>query len=266
MKSAFGEMAKVGRSTRSLSVLLVGSASVLALTMGMAFAADAAKPGAAPKASTAQASAASKASTPAAPVVVTAQAETPPSTTPPPARAADANSDRVERVTVTAQKRKERLVDVPLSVSVVTDKDIKNKSTYNLTEIGEKLPNVNAGGSYSASFTIRGITSGTSGSGFAPNMGVNVDEVFMARDRSFDTGVADIERIEVLRGPQGTLYGKNTIAGTINVTTKRPTNEYEALGDLQVRQREPVRGARHGQWADRRRRALASRHRLHAPA
>ena len=142
--------------------------------------------------------------------------------------------DRVERVVVTAQKRSEKLVDVPSSVSVVTGKDIKDKTTYNLTEIGEKLPNVNAGGSYSAGFTIRGISSSTAGSGFAPNMGVNIDEVFMGRDRSFDTGVADVERIEVLRGPQGTLYGKNTIAGTINVTTRRPTNEFEALGDIRI--------------------------------
>lgn len=145
-----------------------------------------------------------------------------------------AGRDRVERVVVTAQKRSEKLVDVPSSVSVVTGKDIKDKTTYNLTEIGEKLPNVNAGGSYSAGFTIRGISSSTAGSGFAPNMGVNIDEVFMGRDRSFDTGVADVERIEVLRGPQGTLYGKNTIAGTINVMTRRPTNEFEALGDIKI--------------------------------
>jgi iron complex outermembrane receptor protein len=122
----------------------------------------------------------------------------------------------------------------------VSDADLKNKTTYNLVELGEKLPNVVAGGSYSASFTIRGITSGTSGSGFAPAMGVNVDEVFMARDRSFDTGVADVERIEVLRGPQGTLYGKNTIAGTINITSKRPTNEFEVLGDVRWGNKELV--------------------------
>ncbi len=215
--------------------MLVGSASILALTAGMAVAADAPKPDAKAKkvvvteaartmqVADAAPAASDDATTPAQPAADQAAGAS-----------ADADaSDRVERVTVTAQKRKERLVDVPASVSVTTSTDLKNKSTYNLTELGEKMPNVNAGGSYAASFTIRGITSGTSGSGFAPAMGVNIDDVFMARDRSFDTGVADVERIEVLRGPQGTLYGKNTIAGILNITTKRPTNEFEFLGDIQ---------------------------------
>lgn len=190
MTKKISKVAMTKRRTATLAGILVGSASMLALTQGAAYAQD-------------------------------------------PAPEAEQGA-AYERITVTAQKRTQTLIEVPLSVSVVTDEDLKNKTTYNLTELGEKLPNVTAGGSYSASFTIRGITSGTSGSGFAPAMGVNVDEVFMARDRSFDTGVADVERIEVLRGPQGTLYGKNTIAGIINITTKRPTNEFEALGDVQI--------------------------------
>jgi len=213
------------------AVGLLVSTSALALTAGAALAADAPKAKAKPV--EVAASEATKTE-----VTKVAQATTAaPATTPAPADDADTTAtgdERVERVIVTANKRKERLVDVPASVSVTTSTDLKNKSTYNLTELGEKMPNVNAGGSYSASFTIRGITSGTSGSGFAPAMGVNIDDVFMARDRSFDTGVADVERIEVLRGPQGTLYGKNTIAGILNITTKRPTNEYEFLGDLSV--------------------------------
>jgi iron complex outermembrane receptor protein len=138
----------------------------------------------------------------------------------------------LEEIVVTAQKRDERLIDVPLSVSVVNDEYLADRTTYFLTELGEKLPNVVAGGPYSASFTIRGITSSSAGSGFAPSMGVNVDEVFMGRDRSFDTSVVDVQQVELLRGPQGTLYGKNTIAGTINVTSKRPTNEFEAIGNV----------------------------------
>ena len=138
----------------------------------------------------------------------------------------------LEEIVVTAQKRDQRLIDVPLSVSVVDEAYLTDRTTYFLTDLGEKLPNVVSGGPYAASFTIRGITSSSAGSGFAPSMGVNVDEVFMGRDRSFDTGVVDVEQVELLRGPQGTLYGKNTIAGTINVTTKRPTNEFEAIANL----------------------------------
>ncbi|HEX7035387.1 MAG TPA: TonB-dependent receptor [Pseudomonadales bacterium] len=141
-------------------------------------------------------------------------------------------SAAIEEIVVTAQKRDQRLIDVPISVSVVDDEYLNDRTTYYLTELGEKLPNVIAGGPYAASFTIRGITSSSAGSGFAPSMGVNIDEVFMGRDRSFDTGVVDVDQVELLRGPQGTLYGKNTIAGTINVTTKRPTNEFEAIGNV----------------------------------
>lgn len=138
----------------------------------------------------------------------------------------------LEEIVVTAQKRDERLIDVPISVSVVNDEYLADRTTYFLTELGDKLPNVVAGGPYAASFTIRGITSSSAGSGFAPSMGVNVDEVFMGRDRSFDTSIVDVQQVELLRGPQGTLYGKNTIAGTINVTSKRPTNEFEAIGNV----------------------------------
>ncbi|MBX3705648.1 MAG: TonB-dependent receptor [Pseudomonadales bacterium] len=138
----------------------------------------------------------------------------------------------LEEIVVTAQKRDQRLIDVPISVSVVDADYLTDRTTYYLTDLGQKLPNVVAGDSFASSFTIRGITSSSAGSGFAPSMGVNVDEVFMGRDRSFDTGVIDVAQVELLRGPQGTLYGKNTIAGTINVTTQRPTNEFEAVGNL----------------------------------
>jgi iron complex outermembrane receptor protein len=124
------------------------------------------------------------------------------------------------------------LIDVPLSVSTVDEHYLENRTTYYLTDLGQKLPNVVSGSSFAASYTIRGITSSSAGSGFAPSMGVYVDEVFMGRDRSFDTGVVDVAQVELLRGPQGTLYGKNTIAGTINVTTNRPSNEFEAIGNV----------------------------------
>jgi iron complex outermembrane receptor protein len=138
----------------------------------------------------------------------------------------------LEEIIITAQKREERLIDVPISVSYVDEKFLDEHTIYYLTDLGDKLANVVSGDSFASSFTIRGIASSSAGSGFSPNMGVNVDEVFMGRDRSFDTGLVDVARVELLRGPQGTLYGKNTIAGTLNVTTNRPTNEFEAITNL----------------------------------
>ncbi len=142
----------------------------------------------------------------------------------------------IETVYVTAQHRVERNVDVPISITVNTDEDIKNKNIGDLTELGQKMPNVNAGGTLFGSVNIRGITSNSagagSGSGFAPDVGVYVDEVFQGRDRAFDSVLTDVRSVEVLRGPQGTLYGKNTLAGVINITTGTPGNEFEAQGDV----------------------------------
>ncbi|HVP84883.1 MAG TPA: TonB-dependent receptor [Rhizomicrobium sp.] len=144
----------------------------------------------------------------------------------------------IETVYVTAQKRIENQVDVPISITVNTAEDLENKNIGDLTELGQKMPNVNAGGTLFGSINIRGITSNSagagSGAGFPPDVGANVDEVFQGRDRAFDTVLSDISSVEVLRGPQGTLYGKNTVAGVINVTTERPTNDYEALGDVRI--------------------------------
>ncbi|HEY1709525.1 MAG TPA: TonB-dependent receptor [Rhizomicrobium sp.] len=141
---------------------------------------------------------------------------------------------QIETVVVTAEKRTERNIDVPIAITVNTAEDIKNKNIGDLTELGEKMPNVNAYGTFIGGFNIRGIATASAGSGFPPDVGVNVDEVFMGRDRAFDTVLADVASVEVARGPQGTLYGKNTIAGVINITTQRPTDEYEALGDIRV--------------------------------
>ncbi len=150
------------------------------------------------------------------------------------AAAAD-NADQatpVGELIVTAQKRSERLIDVPISITVNTAQNLEDKNIGDLTQLGEKMPNVNGGGNFVGGFTIRGITTSSAGSGFPPDVGINVDEVFMGRDRAFDTILGDIASVELLRGPQGTLYGKNTIAGVINITTNRPTDTYEADADF----------------------------------
>ncbi|MBL8531650.1 MAG: TonB-dependent receptor [Hyphomonadaceae bacterium] len=147
---------------------------------------------------------------------------------------ADAASNN--EIIVTARKTEERLIDVPAAVSVVTNQTIENAQISNLSDISSLIPNVRASeGSLSPGFTIRGISSASGGdAGFPPAVGVYVDEVFLGRDRAFNTVLADIERVEVLRGPQGTLYGKNTIAGTINVITRRPGDEFRFNADAQL--------------------------------
>ena len=141
----------------------------------------------------------------------------------------------IDEIVVRATKTgEERLLDVPISVSVVGPQEIQDQTASLLSDLSTKIPNVQAGpGSLSPGYVIRGISSQSGGdAGFAPAVGVYVDEVFLGRDRAFNFVLNDVESVEVLRGPQGTLYGKNTIGGTVNLTTRRPTDEFEFLGDI----------------------------------
>ena len=146
--------------------------------------------------------------------------------------AAGANEGGIETVYVTAEKRVERNIDVPIAITVNDAEQLKNKNIGDMTELAEKMPNVNGGGTFFTSLTIRGISADSAGGGFPVDVGVNVDEVFMGRDRAFDTVLYDVSNVEVLYGPQGTLYGKNTLAGVINITTNRPGDVWEADGDV----------------------------------
>lgn len=135
---------------------------------------------------------------------------------------------------VTARRIEERLIDVPAAISVVSGADVENSTMSSLSDISQVIPNVRASdGSLTPNFTIRGISSQSGeDAGFPPAVGVYIDDVFMGRDRAFNTVMNDISRVEVLRGPQGTLYGKNTIAGTINVITRRPSDDLHIGADV----------------------------------
>ncbi len=149
---------------------------------------------------------------------------------------AAAAADADEEVIVTAQKRAERLIDVPISISSVSKAQMQSQNLVSLSELGGRLPNVlAANSSLFPNFTIRGISSQSGGSpGVAPAVGVYVDEVFQGRDRAYNVPLEGIARVEVLRGPQGTLYGKNTIGGTISIITDKPTNEFHGEASAQI--------------------------------
>jgi iron complex outermembrane recepter protein len=141
----------------------------------------------------------------------------------------------IEEVIVTAQKRVQDVIDVPTAVTVFGGEDIKDASFSELGDISAQtanlltVPNTQTG---APGFIIRGVTSASGGnSGFSPPLGVYVDEVFMGRDRAFNQILNDIERIEVLKGPQGTLFGRNTTGGAISVTTRKPTEDFDLSVD-----------------------------------
>ena len=144
----------------------------------------------------------------------------------PAAPAADAGQ-QVEKVVVTARKRSERLQDIPASVSVVGGEEAKNRNAQRVRDLQNASPNVLFTGAENNSLprvTVRGIESQPRQNvGSEAGLGVYVDGVVQGRLTTFNQETLGIERVEFLRGPQGTLYGKNTISGAINVVTKNPS-------------------------------------------
>jgi iron complex outermembrane receptor protein len=135
----------------------------------------------------------------------------------------------LEEVIVTAQKREESLSDVPISISVLDGLTIEKDSIQNFAEIDERIPNFFVGRSPGAdAIFIRGLGSGSGSPTLEQSVVMFVDEIYGGNARQFQTPWLDMARIEVLRGPQGTLVGKNTSAGAVRVISRRPTDEFEA--------------------------------------
>ena len=141
----------------------------------------------------------------------------------------------LEEVIVTATRRTERLQDVPMSVSAFGSDFLQDSGINDLANLDQYTPNlkITPGQSTRAtSFRIRGIGSVGSNSGIDPSVGIFLDGVYQGRAGMSIGDLVDVERVEVLRGPQGTLYGKNTAAGALSVITKRPTSEYESMLEM----------------------------------
>ncbi len=150
-----------------------------------------------------------------------------------------AQSDILEEVIVTAQKREQNLQQTPISVSAFTAESLNSKGLNNLAQIGDFAPNVTldftspiSGASSTLVAYIRGIGQSDFAMNFEPGVGVYVDGVYYARTVGSVIDMLDIDHIEILKGPQGTLFGRNTIGGAINVVTGRPTDKFAAGGEF----------------------------------
>nr|HMN53030.1 TonB-dependent receptor plug domain-containing protein [Sphingopyxis sp.] len=134
-------------------------------------------------------------------------------------------------IVVTAQRREERLVDVPISVSAVSSAAIDRAQVRTVTDIATIVPNIQInetiGNSYGPLITIRGLSpsADTSLARDQP-VGLYIDGVPIGKSTGAAFDTVDLERVEVLRGPQGTLYGKNTIGGAVNLITRKPSGEF----------------------------------------
>jgi iron complex outermembrane receptor protein len=130
-------------------------------------------------------------------------------------------------VTVTARRVEEEAQDVPIPLSVVNGQQVENAGAFNVNRLKELVPTVQfySSNPRNSGVNIRGLGApfGLTNDGIEAGVGFYVDGVYYARPAAATLDFLDVERIEVLRGPQGTLYGKNTTAGAINITTRKPS-------------------------------------------
>ena len=139
----------------------------------------------------------------------------------------DPNSSALQTVTVTARKRAEDAQAVPISITAYNQEELEARSVQRLSDLGQLTPNLLYGqkiqsGSSAGQVYIRGIGQQDTNVAFSPGVGIYVDGVYLGRAQANDVDMPDIARVEVLFGPQGTLFGKNTNGGAINIVTRRP--------------------------------------------
>ena len=131
----------------------------------------------------------------------------------------------LEDIVVTARRREESLKDVPIAVTAISAQTLENRGSADITELARSTPSLtlnSARGSNSTLISfIRGVGQQDPLWGFDPGVGLYIDDVYVARPQAAVLDIFDVERIEVLRGPQGTLYGRNTIGGAIKYVTRR---------------------------------------------
>ena len=145
--------------------------------------------------------------------------------------AAQGASDSVfEEIVVTAQRREQSIYDVPVAISAFSPETIERQGITDLVDLGKFVPNLNvtgfsAGHTSSANPFIRGIGLQDHLITTEPGVGVYVDGIYLGRQVGQNWNLTNIERVEVLRGPQGTLYGRNSIGGAINIITRKPGDE-----------------------------------------
>lgn len=147
-----------------------------------------------------------------------------------------ATEPEIEIIIVTARKRAETLQDIPLAVTAVNQAAIERNAISTLADIQAQVPSLTIyaarGTSSTATAYIRGVGQSDPLWGVEPGVGIYLNDVYLARPQAALLDMLDVERIEVLRGPQGTLYGRNTIGGAIKYISRRPTNDLSVRADV----------------------------------
>jgi iron complex outermembrane receptor protein len=140
----------------------------------------------------------------------------------------------IQEVIVTARKREERLQDVPISIAAISGKELTDRGFADVASLSNATPNLEInngradGGGSTAQIYIRGVGQNDFLIPNDPGVGLYVDDVYVSRSSGAITGLMDLQSVEVLRGPQGTLYGKNTIGGAVRITSAKPSLDTES--------------------------------------
>jgi len=161
-----------------------------------------------------------------------------------------ADEQAFEEIVVTAQKIEQSLQEVGLSINVLSGDELAERRVEDIGDLSRHLPNVNVKNTLGATnpvVTIRGVGLNDFNANNNPTAGVYIDEVFLASTAMMGLQLFDMERVEVLKGPQGTLYGRNTTAGTVSFVTRKPTPAFEAFvsasyGDYELFEAEAAAG------------------------
>jgi iron complex outermembrane receptor protein len=145
------------------------------------------------------------------------------------------NQGKIVEVMVTAQRVAQPASKTPVALSVISGDDLKSAGAVNASSLTDLVPNVQVANSNGATvIAIRGVSSADNTEKGDPSASFNIDGVNIARPQSAGLAFYDLERVEVLRGPQGTLYGRNATAGAINLITNKPADRFEASAAVEV--------------------------------
>ena len=146
--------------------------------------------------------------------------------------------DKVEEVVVTAQKRKEKLSEVPISISAISGAQLETRGIEGVGNLNALAPNLmfkpNPGNELISTVALRGSVTGQPAIWVDPSVGMYVDGVYIGKSQGAVFDVMELERVEVLRGPQGTLFGRNTEGGAVNMVSRRPTGVWGGSIGLEI--------------------------------
>ncbi|QUD89641.1 TonB-dependent receptor [Phenylobacterium montanum] len=149
-----------------------------------------------------------------------------------PAWAADQPASPIQEVVVTANRTESLASKTPIALTAVTGQSLKTEGVTNPTLLAETVPNLSIDRANGLQITIRGVTSTDGTEKGDPSASFLLDGIYIARPQAQEVSFFDIDRVEVLRGPQGTLYGRNTTAGVVNVISAKPKFAYAASADV----------------------------------